>query len=106
MMRPSMGVSVVSIALAWSGLIGGPATAAEPAGRSRWEPLRILVGSWTGTGRGQPGESIVKREYRWVLNDRFIEVRSPSVPMSSSSDSRSPSRTAHSFSIRRIDSRG
>ena len=43
-----------------------------------WAPLRFLVGSWEGTSSGQPGNGIVRREYRLVLRDRFIEGRSTS----------------------------
>lgn len=50
----------------------------EVAKSSPWDPLRFFVGSWTGSGRGQPGESTVKREYRWALNDRFLEVHNQS----------------------------
>ena len=39
-----------------------------------WKPLRFFVGSWTGTGKGEPGESTVKREYRFILGDRFLEA--------------------------------
>lgn len=43
-----------------------------------WEPLRSLVGSWEGTGNGQPGQSKIQREYRLVLNDKYIQVQSKS----------------------------
>ena len=45
---------------------------------SSLEPLRFFVGSWTGTGNGQPGTSTVEREYSFALNDRFLEVRNKS----------------------------
>jgi hypothetical protein len=35
----------------------------EPGARNTWEPLRYLVGSWEGTGNGQPGQSKIQREY-------------------------------------------
>ncbi|HKP36626.1 MAG TPA: hypothetical protein VJT71_07180 [Pyrinomonadaceae bacterium] len=44
-----------------------------------WEPLRYLVGKWEGTGNGQPGMSKVQREYRLVLNDKFLHVQNRSV---------------------------
>lgn len=37
-----------------------------------WEPLRFLVGEWTGTSDGRPGKGTVKRKYEWVLNGRFL----------------------------------
>lgn len=45
---------------------------------SPWDPVRFFVGSWTGTGQGQPGRSTIEREYRFALRDRFIEVRNTS----------------------------
>ncbi len=44
----------------------------------RWTPLRPLLGTWEGTSSGQPGKGTVRREYRLVLADRFIEVRNTS----------------------------
>ena len=35
-----------------------------------WEPLSFLVGSWEGTGKGQPGNSTIEREYQFVLNGK------------------------------------
>ena len=54
--------------------------AAPPAApkASPWEPMRFLVGSWTGAGEGQPGTSTLERQYTFVLNDRFLEVRNKS----------------------------
>jgi len=43
-----------------------------------WEPIRALVGTWEGTGKGQPGDSKVQREYRLVLNDKFLHVQNKS----------------------------
>jgi len=44
-----------------------------------WTPLRPLVGKWEGTGNGKPGLSKVHREYRLVLNDKFLQVQNRSV---------------------------
>ena len=44
----------------------------------KWAPLRPVLGTWEGTSNGQPGKGTVRREYRLVLNDRFIEVRNTS----------------------------
>lgn len=46
--------------------------------QSTWEPLKVLVGSWEGTGKGQPGNSRVEREYQLVLGDRFLQVKNKS----------------------------
>jgi hypothetical protein len=53
-------------------------TAQTPTRSDAWEPLRSLVGIWEGTGNGQPGVSKVHREYRLVLNDKFIHVQNKS----------------------------
>jgi len=53
-----------------------PATTTKP---DRWAPLRGLLGAWEGTSHGQPGDGTLRREYRLVLGDRFIEVRNRSV---------------------------
>ena len=65
--------------LATVALLVASAGAQTPAKKpSPWEPLRFFVGSWTGVGNGQPGTSSVEREYSFVLNDRFLEVRNNS----------------------------
>jgi len=46
--------------------------------QSTWEPLKVLVGSWEGTGKGQPGNSRVEREYQLVLGDKFLQVKNKS----------------------------
>jgi hypothetical protein len=43
-----------------------------------WEPLRFFIGKWEGTGEGKPGVSKTTREYRFVLNNKFIEIRNRS----------------------------
>jgi hypothetical protein len=67
-------------------LIGSIGTSGEPAQSPKspanptdtWAPFRFLVGTWEGTSSGQPGNGTVRREYRLVLRDRFIEGRSTS----------------------------
>ena len=44
-----------------------------------WAPLGYLVGSWEGTGNGQPSRSKIQREYRLILNDKFLHVQNRSV---------------------------
>ncbi len=53
-----------------------PKSPANPT--DTWAPLRFLVGSWEGTSSGRPGSGTVRREYRLVLRDRFIEGRTTS----------------------------
>jgi hypothetical protein len=43
-----------------------------------WQPLRFLPGAWEGTVSGQPGNGTCRREYRFVLNNQFLEVRNKS----------------------------
>ncbi len=47
--------------------------AAQPA--DTWAPLRFLLGTWTTTSSGEPGNGTGRREYRLVLRDHFIEAR-------------------------------
>ncbi len=44
-----------------------------------WAPLRFLEGKWTGTAKGEPGNGVSTREYRFELNDRFLSARNKSV---------------------------
>jgi len=46
---------------------------AEPLG-----PIAALVGKWTGTSGGQPGNGTVEREYEPTLGGRFIRVHNRS----------------------------
>jgi hypothetical protein len=43
-----------------------------------WQPMKYFVGQWEGTGKGKPGESKVRRDYRFVLNGKFIQVQNQS----------------------------
>ena len=43
-----------------------------------WEPVRFLIGAWDGDVSGQPGTGKSAREYRFTLNNRFLEVRNKS----------------------------
>ena len=43
-----------------------------------WEPLKFFLGTWEGEGEGRPGVSKVEREYRFVLNDHFLEMKNKS----------------------------
>ena len=47
--------------------------------RDIWEPFKYFVGNWDGTGKGQPGESKMQREYKLVLNGKFLQVQNRSV---------------------------
>jgi hypothetical protein len=54
-----------------------PATGQEAPAKKPdpWEPVRFLIGRWTGASQGQPGTGKSEREYGFTLNNRFIEVR-------------------------------
>jgi hypothetical protein len=47
--------------------------------QAAWEPLKFLIGSWEGTGKGQPGSSKVERDYQLVLGGKFLQVKNKSV---------------------------
>ena len=65
---------------AFAGAIGElpQAPAAQRETTDKWAPLRFMLGAWEGTSEGHPGKGTVRREYRLVLRDQFIEVRSTS----------------------------
>ena len=53
--------------------------AQKPAQPDSWEPFRYFVGSWEGTGKGQPGVSKTQREYKFVQNGKFLHAQNRSV---------------------------
>jgi hypothetical protein len=59
-------------------LLASLGAAQTPIRSNTWEPLRYFVGVWEGTGNGQPGVSKIQREYRFVLNDKFLQVQNKS----------------------------
>src|SRR5882724_10111842 len=59
-------------------LLASVGAAPRPVPADAWGPLRSLVGVWEGAGNGQPGVSKVHREYRLVLNDKYIHVENKS----------------------------
>jgi len=70
----------ITAALLLSLVIGaGALLAQEEKKEDVWQPLRFFIGKWEGTGEGRPGVSTVEREYRFVLQDKFIEARNKSV---------------------------
>ena len=44
-----------------------------------WQPLRGFIGKWKGDAQGQPGVGKSEREYRFTLNNRFIQVTNKTV---------------------------
>lgn len=57
---------------------GAAPPAAVPALNETIAPLQPLLGRWRGTGAGQPGESVVEREYAPILGGNFVQVRNVS----------------------------
>jgi len=53
--------------------------ATTPKKPDPWGPVRFLVGRWTGDSEGQPGTGKSEREYTFVLNNRYLEIRNRSV---------------------------
>jgi hypothetical protein len=43
-----------------------------------WEPVQFLAGVWEGDVNGQPGTGQSAREYRFVLNKKYLEIRNKS----------------------------
>ena len=70
-------VPVVS-ALACAVTFASTTLAQAPSAADRWAPVRFLLGSWEGTSTGHAGTATVQREYRFVLQDQFIEERNTS----------------------------
>ena len=43
-----------------------------------WAAIRFLSGKWTGDVEGEPGKGKSEREYRFVLNGAYMEIRNKS----------------------------
>lgn len=43
-----------------------------------WISFKYFVGAWQGVGEGKPGHARVERTYEFVLNSKFLSVRSKS----------------------------
>jgi hypothetical protein len=78
MRRAIIVLAASTIIVAGAARAAGQAPAAQSGTDDKWAPLRFLLGSWEGTSSGQPGNGTVRREYRLVLRDQFIEVRNTS----------------------------
>ncbi|MFY9619633.1 MAG: heme-binding beta-barrel domain-containing protein [Pyrinomonadaceae bacterium] len=44
-----------------------------------WSPLKYFVGTWKGTGKGEPGTSTLDRQYQFILRGKFLQVTHKSV---------------------------
>ena len=43
-----------------------------------WIPFKSFIGEWNGQGGGEPGTGTYERNYNFILNNKFIEVRNKS----------------------------
>ncbi|HEY5885264.1 MAG TPA: hypothetical protein VIT88_11290 [Pyrinomonadaceae bacterium] len=50
-----------------------PAQSGQPT--DRWQHFNYFIGTWKGTGKGEPGDSAIEREYEVVLSNKFINVK-------------------------------
>ena len=62
--------TLVVVCLLIASTVAGANQAPAPSPLS---PVQAFVGKWEGTSEGQPGNGTLAREYRQILNDRFIE---------------------------------
>jgi hypothetical protein len=46
---------------------------------STWKPFEYFIGEWKGLGGGAPGEGTYERSYKFIFNDKFIEIKNKSV---------------------------
>lgn len=44
-----------------------------------WQPFKYFEGTWKGTGKGEPGDSQLEREYKFVLGGKFLSVTHKSI---------------------------
>jgi hypothetical protein len=70
--------AVLCLGLAGPSPAQTPTPASAPAKPDPWLPMRRLLGSWEGDAQGEPGSGRSEREYRFTLNDRFIQVNGKS----------------------------
>jgi hypothetical protein len=73
-MKRGAGLAAAMVGLA---VLSTSAESGQPPAQNddAWAPLRFTLGTWDTTSSGQPGSGTGTREYRLVLRDRFIEVR-------------------------------
>ena len=53
--------------------------AQQSAAKSPWGALKIFVGRWQGTSKGEPGNGQGKREYAFVLGGKFLQLKNKTV---------------------------
>ena len=55
------------------------ASAQAPRQDDVWQPFKFFLGTWKGTGKGEPGASQLEREYKFVLGGKFLNVTHKSI---------------------------
>ncbi len=45
---------------------------------SIWLPMKYFVGDWKGTGGDESGQGTYERSYKFIFNNKYIEVRNKS----------------------------
>ena len=53
--------------------------AQESRKENNWSAFTFFIGTWKGTGKGQPGVSQLERQYQFILGGKFIQVNHKSV---------------------------
>ncbi len=60
-------------------LLLAPGTPGEQVERPDvWSAVQFMVGEWKGESEGEPGKGTVKRSYRFVLGDKFLQEQNVS----------------------------
>jgi hypothetical protein len=70
----ALGLLLFGLVSASTVAIAQPATPNDPL-----SPVAVLVGRWTGTTEGKPGNGTVEREYTRILGSRFVQLHNRSV---------------------------
>ena len=60
------------------GTAGGSVAPGVPKPENVWQPLRVFLGSWKGPCEGEPGRGTCERSYRFIFNEKYIEIRNTS----------------------------
>lgn len=60
-------------------LVPLPGFAQEKPKQDPWSPFIFFIGTWKGTGKGEPGISQLERQYQFVLAGKYIQVKHKSV---------------------------
>jgi len=56
-------------------LVPGILLAQEVKKEDVWDPFKFFVGKWEGTGKGKSGISKLEAEFKFVLNQKYLQVK-------------------------------